>query len=306
MGSVTGERRFTFGLLELWDGLSMVPVLLGIFAVSEMIHLWIEGGTLARKATDQHPRAVQRQIFEGVLDTVRRWWLVIRCSAIGTSMGLIPGLGSAPAAFVAYAHAKQTSKNPEKFGTGTEGGALASTLAFGIPGSSSMAILITALIILGVEPGPKFMVEHLDLVFLMIWTVVLGNFVGTILGMVVANPLARVTFLRGSLLVPVLLTIILTGSFVIHSAWFDMIVALVFGLLGYAMKRLDYSRPAFIIGFVLGLMVERNLYLSLKLYGSTFFMQPLSLGLMLLTIVVLVYNVLKMFKSKREGYSIDS
>jgi len=235
-------------------------------------------------------------------------------------MGLIPGLGSAPAAFVAYGHAKQTSKNPEKFGTGTvegviapesandavEGGALASTLAFGIPGSSSMAILITALIILGVEPGPKFMVERLDLVFLMIWTVVLGNFVGTILGIVVANPLARVTFLRGSLLVPVLLTIILTGSFVIHSTWSDMVVALVFGLLGYAMKRLDYSRPAFIIGFVLGLMVERNLYLSLKLYGSTFFMEPLSFGLMLLTIVVLLYNVLKMLKGKREGYSLGS
>jgi len=318
MGSVTGERRFTFGLLELWDGLSMVPVLLGVFAVSEMIHLWIEGGALARKATDEHPRALQRQIFGGLMDTVRRWWLVMRCSAIGTSMGLIPGLGSAPAAFVAYGHAKQTSKNPEKFGTGTvegviapesandavEGGALASTLAFGIPGSSSMAILITALIILGVEPGPKFMVEHLDLVFLMIWTVVLGNLVGTLLGMAVANPLARVTFLRSSLLVPVLLTVILTGTFVIHSAWFDMIVALVFGLLGYAMKRLDYSRPAFIIGFVLGLMVERNLYLSLKLYGSTFFMQPLSLGLMLLTIAVLVYNVLKMVKEKKEEDSL--
>ncbi|MFQ6079774.1 MAG: tripartite tricarboxylate transporter permease, partial [Thermodesulfobacteriota bacterium] len=195
---------------------------------------------------------------------------------------------------------------PESANDAVEGGALASTLAFGIPGSSSMAILITALIILGVEPGPKFMVEQLDLVFLMIWTVVLGNFVGTILGMAVANPLARVTFLRGSLLVPVLLTIILTGSFVIQSAWFDMIVALVFGLLGYAMKRLDYSRPAFIIGFVLGLMVERNLYLSLKLYGSTFFMEPLSFGLMLLTIVVLVYNVVKIFRSKREGYSLGS
>lgn len=318
MGSVTGERRFTFGLLELWDGLSMVPVLLGIFAVSEMIHLWIEGGTLARKATDEHPSELQKQILGGVWDTLRRWWLVLRCSSIGTAMGLIPGLGSAPAAFVAYAHAKQTSKHPEKFGTGTvegviapesandavEGGALASTLAFGIPGSSSMAILITALIILGVEPGPKLMFQQLDLVFLMIWTVVLGNLVGTLLGIAIANPLARVTFLRGSLLVPVLLTVILTGSFVVESTWFDMNVALVFGLLGYAMRRLDYSRPAFIIGFVLGLMLERNLYLSLKLYGSTFFFHPLALGLLVVTILVLLYNVLKMFKSRRQESSV--
>jgi TctA family transporter len=315
VGNVTGEGRFTFGLLQLWDGLSMVPVLLGIFAVSEMLNLWIIGGSLARKATDQDFRSLQKQIFGGILDTLRRWWLVVRCSAIGTSMGLIPGLGSAPAAFVAYAHAKQTSKNPEKFGTGivegviapessndaVEGGALASTLAFGIPGSSSMAILITALIILGVEPGPKFMMQHLDLVFLMIWTVVLGNLVGTLLGMGVANPLARVTFLRGSLLVPVLLTIILTGSFVIHSTWFDMIVALIFGLLGYAMKKLDYSRPAFIIGFVLGLMVERNLYLSIKLYGNTFFLEPLAFGLMVLTIGVLAYNVRKILRTKERN-----
>jgi len=316
VGNVTGERRFTFGLLQLWDGLAMVPVLLGIFAVSEMLDLWIEGGSLARKAGARHSGSMQRQIFRGVMDTLRRWWLVIRCSAIGTTMGLIPGLGSAPAAFVAYAHAKQTSRNPEKFGTGTiegvispesandavEGGALASTLAFGIPGSSSMAILITALIILGVEPGPKLMAQNLDLVFLMIWTVVIGNFFGTLMGMVVANPLARVTFLRGSLLVPVLLTIILTGSFVVHSVWFDMIVALVFGLLGYAMKKMDYSRPAFIIGFVLGLMVERNLYLSVKLYGSTFFLQPLALGLLMLTIAVLLYNVRKLFKGRKAEY----
>jgi TctA family transporter len=310
VGNVTGERRFTFGLLELWDGLSMVPVLLGIFAVSEMLDLWIQGGALARKKTDHDARSLQKQIFSGVMDTLRHWWLVIRCSSIGTTLGLIPGLGSAPAAFLAYAHAKQTSKTPEKFGTGfiegviapesandaVEGGALASTLAFGIPGSSSMAILITALIIMGVEPGPELMIFQLDLVFLMIWTVILGNFVGTILGIAIANPLARVTFMRGSLLVPVLLTIILTGSFVVHSSWFDMIVALVFGILGYVMKKLDYSRPAFIIGFVLGLMVEKNLILSLKLYGTTFMFEPLALTLMVITMLVLVYNLHKLLR----------
>lgn len=314
MDSVTGAKRFTFGLLELWDGLSMVPVLLGIFAVSEMIDLWIQGGSLARKASGPAASSIQKEIFKGAKETLKHWWLVVRCSAIGTTMGLIPGLGSAPASFVAYAHAKQTSKTPEKFGTGTvegviapesandavEGGALASTLAFGIPGSSSMAILISALVIMGVEPGPKLMVMHLDLVFLMIWTVVLGNLVGTLLGMVVANPLARVTFLRSSLLVPVLLTIIVTGAFIFHRSWFDMIVVLVFGGLGYAMKKLDYSRPAFIIGFVLGLMVERNLYLSIKLFGGQFMFQPLALGLMIFTILVLAYNIYKMISTRQK------
>ncbi len=180
-----------------------------------------------------------------------------------------------------------------------QGGALASTLAFGIPGSSSMAILISALLILGVEPGPKLMVMHLGVAFRIIWTVVLGNFMGTILGMFIANPLAKATFLRGSLLVPILLCIIVTGAYIFHRSWFDMIVVLVFGLLGYAMKKLDYSRPAFIIGFVLGLMVERNLYLSLKLYGGQFLFQPLALGLAVFTILVLIYNIVKIVKSKR-------
>lgn len=311
--NATGVRRFTFGLLQLWDGLSMVPVLLGIFAVSEMIDLWIQGGSLARKAPESAAVSMQRQIFQGVGDTLKRIWLVLRCSAIGTTMGLIPGLGSAPASFVAYAHAKQTSKTPEKFGTGcvegviapesandaVEGGALASTLAFGIPGSSSMAILISALLIMGIEPGPKLMVMHIDLVFLMIWTVVLGNFIGTILGMGLANPMARATFLRAKLLVPILLTIIVTGAYIFQRSWFDMIVVLVFGLLGYVMKKLDYSRPAFIIGFVLSLMVERNLFLSIKLYGATFILQPLALGLIILTVLVLCYNIYKMTKTTR-------
>ena len=311
--NATGVRRFTFGLLQLWDGLSMVPVLLGIFAVSEMIDLWIQGGSLARKASGTAAVSMQRQIFRGMGETFKRIWLVLRCSAIGTTMGLIPGLGSAPAAFVAYAHAKQTSKTPEKFGTGciegviapesandaVEGGALASTLAFGIPGSSSMAILISALLIMGIEPGPKLMVMHIDLVFLMIWTVVLGNLIGTILGMGLANPMARATFLRAKILVPILLTIIVTGAYIFQRSWFDMIVVLVFGLLGYAMKKLDYSRPAFIIGFVLSLMVERNLFLSIKLYGGTFFMQPLALGLIILTILVLCYNIYKMTQTNK-------
>lgn len=310
--NATGDRRFTFGILQLWDGLSMVPVLLGIFAVSEMIDLWIRGGSLARMAPATAKQSMQKQIFSGVMDTFRRIWLVIRCSAIGTTMGLIPGLGSASAAFLAYAHAKQTSKNPEKFGTGivegviapesandaVEGGALASTLAFGIPGSSSMAILISALMIMGVEPGPKLMMLNTDLVFLMIWTVVLGNLIGTLLGMFIANPMAKATFLRAKLLVPILLTIIVTGSYMFHQSWFDMIVSLVFGLLGYAMKKLEYSRPAFIIGFVLSLMVERNLFLSMKLYGTTFFLQPLALLLLFLTVIVLSYNIYKFFKTK--------
>src|SRR5680860_1251312 len=216
--NITGQARFTFGSLSLWDGLALVPVLLGIFAVSEMIFLWLKGGKLAQHSST-HMSAVQmqKQIFSGMAQTFKRWWLVLRCSAIGTLVGLIPGLGSAPASFLAYGHAKQTSKDPDSFGKGNiegvigaesandavEGGALASTVAFGIPGSSSMAILLGGLMILGINPGRGLIVSHPDIVFLMVFTIVIGNLVGSIAGTFLANPLARLTFLRGSVLVPV-------------------------------------------------------------------------------------------------------
>ncbi|MBL4646021.1 MAG: tripartite tricarboxylate transporter permease [Rhizobiales bacterium] len=170
--NVTNTERFTMGSSDLADGLSLVPVILGLFAVAEMIELWVRGGTLAKDIPNPlSARETQKQIFEGIGIAFSKWWLVLRCSAIGTVMGLIPGLGSAPAAFVAYGHAKQTSKDKASFGKGNiegvigaeaandavEGGALASTIAFGIPGSSSMAILLSGLFILGLETGPQML-----------------------------------------------------------------------------------------------------------------------------------------------------
>ena len=152
----------------------------------------------------------QAQIFKGIGLAFKHWWLVIRCSAIGTTMGLIPGLGSAPAAFVAYGHAKQSSPDKDTFGHGNvkgiigpesandavEGGALASTIAFGIPGSSSMAILLSGLFVLGLETGPQMLTRNVDIVFVMIFTIIIGNLIATIVGMFLVNPLSRATSIR--------------------------------------------------------------------------------------------------------------
>lgn len=159
--NTTNQQRFTFDILSLWDGIALVPMILGLFALSEMISLWYKGGTLADMPPSKMSyKKMQKDIFIGAKEPFKRILLVIRCSAIGTAMGLLPGLGSAAASFVAYGHAKQTSKSPETFGKGNiegviapesandsvEGGALASTIAFGIPGSSSMAILLGGII----------------------------------------------------------------------------------------------------------------------------------------------------------------
>ena len=313
--NVTNQERFTFGLLELRDGLALVPVILGLFAIAEMFELFVSGGSLTgANARPLSARETQRQVFRGMLAAFRRWWLVLRCSSIGTAMGLIPGLGSAPAAFIAYGHAKQTSKNKETFGKGNiegvigseaandavEGGALASTVAFGVPGSSSMAILLGALFVLGQETGPNMLTYHVDVVFIMIFTIIIGNLIGMLGGMFLVNPLSRATGLRGTVLVPVLIVIVFTGAYAVHSAWFDIFVALVFGVIGYLMKELDYSRAAMLIGFVLGFAVEKNLYLATQLDGPDFILRPIPLTLAIITVAFLAYNIWGIVQHRRE------
>lgn len=316
--NVTNQERFTFGLLELRDGLALVPVILGLFAVAEIIYLWTRGGYSGGTVVRTHSaRETQKQIFQGIGAAFSHWWLVLRCSAIGATMGLIPGLGSAPAAFVAYGHAKQTSKNKETFGKGNiegvigseaandavEGGALASTIAFGIPGSSSMGILLAGFFILGLETGPNMITYNVDIVFLMLFTIVIGNLIGTIIGLFLVNPLSRATGLRASILVPVLLVVVFTGAFAVHRSGFDIGVAIVFGVLGFLMKELGYSRAAMLIGFVLGFAVEKNLYLAVQLSGPYFLLEPIPLTLSIITLVFVAYNVLAIFRDKRRARS---
>ena len=311
--NITNQERFTFNLLELQDGLPLVPVILGLFAVAEMIDLWVEGGTLSgQQARQLSAKDTQKQIFKGVLASFRHWWLVLRCSAIGTVMGLIPGLGSTAAAFVAYGHAKQTSRTSETFGEeniegviaaesandAVEGGALASTIAFGIPGSSSMAIVLAGLYILGLQTGPAIVTHNTDLIFVMIFTVIIGNLFGTIVGMFLVNPLSRLTSLPASLLVPVLISIIFTGAFAVNGSTFDIGIVVLFRFLGYLMKQAGYSRSAMLIGFVLGAVLEKNLFLARQLDGPAFFLQPVPLTLVIITISFLAYNIWAITRSR--------
>jgi len=317
LDNVTNQERFTFGLLELHDGLELVPVILGLFAVSEMFELWAKGGSLVGDLKKSHlsARETQLQIFRGVLASFRNWWLVMRCSSIGVVLGLIPGLGAAAASFIGYAHAKQSSINPASFGKGnvkgviapescinaTEGGALGSTLAFGIPGSSSMAILLAGFFIMGVETGPQMLTENVDLVFVMIHTIWMGGFLGMLAGMFLINPLTRASAIRAKIIVPVLICTIFTGAYAVNFAWFDIGIAILFGLVGYVMKELKYSRAALLIGFVLGFALEKNLYLAVQLSGPYFIFDPVPLTLAVFTFAFLCYSIWKLIReNKRE------
>ena len=142
---------------------------------------------------------------------------------------------------------------------------------------------------------------HVDVVFVMIFTIIIGNLIGMLGGVFLVNPLSRATGLRSSVIVPVLIVVVFTGAFAVQSAWFDIFIALLFGVIGYLMKVLDYSRAAMLIGFVLGFAVEKNLYLATQLDGPYFIFRPIPLTLAIITIVFLAYNIWGIIQHRQEA-----
>ncbi len=299
---LTGVPRFTFGSLYLYDGIKLIPLVLGLFAIPTVLELATKGKALAQV---ERPRtAIKADLVEGIQSALRHWWLVLRCSAIGCVVGIIPGVGGETAPFVAYGYAKQTSKHSEEFGSGhiegviapesannaKEGGALLPTLAFGIPGSASMAILLGAFLIVGLTPGPALLTDHADIVFSLIATLVLANVLACILILLLTNSLAKIAFVRAPILFPVILILITVGAFSTETNISDLFMMLLLGAFGWAMKSLGFNLPALLLGFVLGQIVETNLYISLGAYGSTFFLRPISMVLIALTLGGLFYT----------------
>jgi TctA family transporter len=278
---ISGIERFTFDNLYLWDGIKLVPVTLGLFAIPEIIDLSVKGSSIADNKVEG-----LGGVMEGIKDTFRHWALVLRCSAIGTYIGIIPGMGGAVSQWVAYAHAVQTSPNKERFGKGAVegvlgpgaannsnlGGALVPTIAFGVPGSVTMAILLGAFIIQGLVPGPPMLLPasqggYLDLTFSFVWIVVISNIITVSVCFIFLKQLARITEVRGSLVLPFLLVLVYLGGFAQNNAFEDLIVVLAFGLVGWVMVKLDWPRPPLLLGLVLGSLAEKNLFLATDNYG---------------------------------------
>ena len=310
MDPQTGIVRFSFGLLQLMDGINIVTIVVGLFALAEVIDMAIKGGTIAHtKSADIKGTGV----WQGIKDTFTHWWLVIRTSIIGGIIGFIPGLGGDAAAFICYGHALQTSKRKEEFGKGCvegvigvdaahnakEGGALIPTLAFGVPGSSGMAILLGAFMILGVSPGKEMFTQNLNLVFSMVWILVIANIIAVILCLPFAGPLSKITFLRTSVMIPFILVCGILGSYLTTSRISDIIITAIFGLIGYGMKRFDYARGPLILGIVLGKIAENALHISLNLYGLKFIFRPIAFIILVITLGTVLYPAYKEHMKKK-------
>lgn len=298
----TGIVRFGMGQLYLNDGLHLVPVVVGLFAVSEMIALGVRGGSIAEQVG-----TVGGDVWAGLMDTFRHLGLTVRASLIGVFIGFLPGLGGDAAGWFTYGHAMQTSKHPEKFGKGAiegvigpeaannskEGGALIPTIGFGVPGSSGMAILLGAFLILGVAPGPKMLTEHLAVTFSMAWTLAIANVIGVVFGLLLANPLARLTYLPVSFIVPVIMAFATLGAYTTSNDYGDLIVALLFGVTGYEMSKHRYPKAPLILGLILGEIAEVNLHISYSLWGPAFLLRPITLILLLATLAAVFFQPVK-------------
>ena len=310
-----GIARYTFDSLYLWNGLDLVPVLIGIFAIPEIIDLATRGTSIAG---DVPKGRLNQGALEGVKDTFRHFGLTLRCSLIGTFIGIMPGLGGAVAQWLAYGHAAQSARTAEEragFGKGDvrgvlgpgaannskEGGALIPTVAFGVPGSSSMAILLGGFFLLGLVPGPDMLTTHLAVTFSMVWTIVLANIITVVACFLFLNHLAKLTVVRGSLLIPVILVLVFVGSYTANNDYGDVLLMLFFGVVGYLMVAGGWPRAPFVLGLVLGKIVENNLYISVARYEAEWLTRPIVLVLAALAVAVMFYPLLQARRSAARG-----
>ena len=293
--------RFTFGVLALEDGLPLIPVALGLFAIPELIGLARRGRTIAMVKVSKN---ILRDQLQGIQDALRNWLLVVWGGILGIWIGLLPGLGGNVADWIAYGYARQACKNTEGFGEGdvrgviapesannsVRGGELIPTLAFGVPGSASMAVFMGAFLIAGITPGAEMLTIHLDLTMRIVWSLILANIIGAAICVFFTRYLARIVFVPGNLLVGLILPVIICSVYSSTTDTFHTITLFAFGSLGFFMREFGWPRPPLLVGFVLGELIERNLVNSVRFFGLSWLLRPLTLGLLVLLLISLIYG----------------
>ncbi|WP_025596487.1 tripartite tricarboxylate transporter permease [Burkholderia sp. WSM2230] len=294
----TGQMRWTGDILYLQDGIPLVPIILGIFALPELCELAIRRTAIAENVQFSSREGMQ----QGVVDSFRNWFLILRCGGLGAILGAVPGITGAVTDWIAYGHALQTAKGakqsfttgdvrgviaPEAANNAREGGSLVPMLSFGVPGGAAQAILLGAMMVHGFIPGPDMLTKHLDFTYSMVWSIALANIFGAGLCFLLSGQFARISTLRYTLILPVIMPIIYVGAFQGSRSWGDLFVLLIAAVIGWTMKRLRWARPPLILGLVLGVLMERYMSISFVRYGTEWVTRPVVM--VLLTLAALVF-----------------
>ena len=302
----TGTLRWTMDSLYLWDGMPLVPVTLGMFALPELCDLLI-----ARTAVFKTEGKVQDNwagLWQGSRDCFTHWWLVLRCSWIGSVIGAIPGIGTSVIDWISYGHALKTEKGAkDTFGKGDvrgviaaesatcsrEGGALIPTIVFGVPGSAGMAILLGAFLMHGLVPGPDMLTKNLSITYAMVWSIAIANILGSGLCYLFSSQFAKFATLRYTLILPFVLSLVYIGAFEGQRDWGDLYSLLIFGIFAWITKHMKWPRPPLVLGFILGKILERYMFISIERYGSTWLERPVVIVLFLMAGLSLLVPFLK-------------
>ncbi|MBP3751713.1 MAG: tripartite tricarboxylate transporter permease [Pyramidobacter sp.] len=305
---VNGVNRFTFDILNLFDGFSFVPALIGLFALSEVFQNVEENDYSAYKTVTD-----KVSVWPSVREYLSLKWSILRSGVLGTLIGIFPGAGGTIASFIAYDVEKRLSKHPEQFGQGalegvaaaeasnssSVGGALVPLLTLGIPGSASTAVLIGALMIHELRPGPELFTKHPDLVYTLFSSLFMANVVLYLLGTWGSRIWIKVTQVPKTVLYPMIFAFSIVGSFAVRSSVFDVGVCLGFGIVGWMLKKYHYPLSPIVLGLVLGALIETNLQMTLVMGGpALLFTRPLSATLLAITAVLLVWPVIVELREK--------
>ena len=295
---LTTVERFTFGFNELSEGIGFVPVMIGIFGISELLvqaeRLSVERRQILLKAIKLPSRADYRKV----------WKTILRSSGIGTFIGILPAEGATVASMIGYNEARRWSKTPEEFGKGAiegiagseaannsaTGGAMVPTLALGIPGSPTAAVILAGLMVHGLQPGPTMFTEQAEFAYAIFWSMLLVNITFIFVGLFGAKLFARVTFVPVQILWPIVFTFSIVGAYALDQSMLDVYIAIGSGVIGYFMRRFGYSVVPLAIGLILGGMLEKRLGQSLIMLDGQWwlmFTRPLTLLFFVLTVLAL-------------------
>jgi len=306
----TGIQRFTFGELNLYDGISIVILAMGLFGIAEVI--------IAATSND-HGEVKQRVRLRDMIPTrqdVRDSAMpTVRGSLLGSALGALPGTGPTIAAFLAYTTEKQLSRHPERFGTGTIEGvvgpesannaaaqtAFIPTLTLGIPGSATMALILGALMIHGIPPGPKLMSEHADLFWVMVASFWIGNLMLLVLNIPMVGIWVRLLSIPYRLLFPCVTCLVCVGVYSVNLSAFDVGLVLAIGLMGYAMRLLRISAAPLLMGFILGPLMEEYLRRAMLLSRgelSVFIHEPISATVLVASVALIAWTCWNAWKHR--------
>lgn len=303
MDSITGSLRYTFGSDSLQSGIQMVPALIGLFTISQVMGSCEDYKNANKSLLEQNKATLGKKMLPAIKELPKYLPIWLTSSVIGIVVGILPGAGGNIGSWIAYDQVKKHSKHPEEFGKGSleglaacesgnnavTGGSMIPLLTLSIPGSPNAAIILGGLLIQGLVPGNRLFTTQASTTYTILAGFALSNVLMVLVGLVIARYVVKVTKIPNSILMPVVVSLALIGSYAINASMFDVFIAIFFGFLGYLMDKFELSSAALILGLILGGTAEKGLMLSLVMaQGSVlkyFFSRPICLVLMVLIVL---------------------